>query len=954
MAPICADVASAQSGRGATNSAAAAQGAQHRAPAAPAAAAAGGANNSPAPSAPRSAPAHRASGDAAAPSTAGIRADSKAAPPGSTPSPTAPSPAAPRALRADSAASADPGQAAAAEDRGAKAEDVPRDTSSGPSGGDRPGQMAGGQSGPSPSVSRARRLRERRRSRLKKLTSSYVSDATEMFFLQQSKSVEQLDFPRDFASFRKKPPYRLLTFLKNRPGCPAQVMDEVKELVGPPSPSDTSETPSPAASASATGGNTTPLPPIAVGAAAALAAASASAHSTLAERLASPVAITPARSVFLSNVSEALSSLARQTSSSPQQPSPAAMRADSLPGLGRVLTAQHQQLQRFSSHLQQSPRIFGQQQQHPSPSPSLYSDAPWFGRNSERVSPKVREALADKMKAEAWVVRRVHELSKEGRWTPRRIPKVCERPRMRTHWDSLLQEMQWLSVDFYQERQWKVAAAKALAEEAKEFVERWGEVRRRRREAEERRKRRVAAFVAGEVRAFWDEVGRLSEAKRRLPEVPCADAPARPARHNLRRRRHSSSMAERLQQQQDDNQSDHSDKKPNIAPEKSAPEQTPNENGILDDRESSEGSEDEEDFDGEGRLSTDEEFTISEQERFEEDDAGGSHSATVLKELKDLAYDVTMPVADLLPDDYPKTLSEPRLPLEDEEAADKEVKEEGNGEHEDEVEEIKKVDEEGVEEIAAEEDGYRSDTSSIVDLQEMSLSALDELVYDFNPPASSRKAVERTVRVRMGPRQRRMYEDYLAAPAAQSALEKGELSAVARVVDQLRKICSHPRLAGETADDEFPLRSVSVPRVSDSSHFHPLFRRAAAYDPWRHFDLSSLNLVFLAHESALTAITSNCMSRLAAGAARLERLAEAADSSNGVSASQQQGQPWRPPRARVALEFTPVAAATPGGKNGYHVVGKAVPEDIVKKYKVSFQLEMRRFLTFHYSLRTIV
>ena len=116
-----------------------------------------------------------------------------------------------------------------------------------------------------------------------------------------------------------------------------------------------------------------------------------------------------------------------------------------------------------------------------------------------------REQLAEKVRQEAWVTRRVNELTREGLWSEKRLPKVCEKPRVRTQWDVLLQEMRWLAVDFYQERQWKKAAAKMLAESAKAYVESMEERRAKIREAKERRIRKVAGFVSDQVMSFWNE-----------------------------------------------------------------------------------------------------------------------------------------------------------------------------------------------------------------------------------------------------------------------------------------------------------------------------------------------------------------------------------------------------------------------------------------------------------------
>ena len=63
---------------------------------------------------------------------------------------------------------------------------------------------------------------------------------------------------------------------------------------------------------------------------------------------------------------------------------------------------------------------------------------------------------------EAQVLQRVSELRRQGMWSSRRLPKVQEPTRCKSHWDYVLSEMQWLAVDFAQERRWKMTAAKKV------------------------------------------------------------------------------------------------------------------------------------------------------------------------------------------------------------------------------------------------------------------------------------------------------------------------------------------------------------------------------------------------------------------------------------------------------------------------------------------------------------
>lgn len=156
----------------------------------------------------------------------------------------------------------------------------------------------------------------------------------------------------------------------------------------------------------------------------------------------------------------------------------------------------------------------------------------WSQRPQPAAAATASTAASTAKQPEAWVLRRIGELAREGMWSPRRLPKVCEQPRPRTGHDGLLAEMQWLSVDFSQERAWKKAAARMLAHAAKEFVETWPMRKERARAERERKLKRIAAFQASEVEAFWSRMAGLADAKERLEN-------GEPAPKKRRRRRKS-------------------------------------------------------------------------------------------------------------------------------------------------------------------------------------------------------------------------------------------------------------------------------------------------------------------------------------------------------------------------------------------------------------------------------
>ncbi|KAK7717356.1 hypothetical protein SLS64_002846 [Diaporthe eres] len=68
------------------------------------------------------------------------------------------------------------------------------------------------------------------------------------------------------------------------------------------------------------------------------------------------------------------------------------------------------------------------------------------------------------------VLRRIYHLQQHDKWSLRQ-PKRCPEPtRPPSHWDLLLQEMRWMRTDFREERKWKRAVARSLAEACAEWV----------------------------------------------------------------------------------------------------------------------------------------------------------------------------------------------------------------------------------------------------------------------------------------------------------------------------------------------------------------------------------------------------------------------------------------------------------------------------------------------------
>lgn len=68
------------------------------------------------------------------------------------------------------------------------------------------------------------------------------------------------------------------------------------------------------------------------------------------------------------------------------------------------------------------------------------------------------------------ILKRIYHLQNSNRWSLRQLERSVEPQRPTAHWDVLLGHMKWLQTDFREERKWKLAAAKNLADWCAEWI----------------------------------------------------------------------------------------------------------------------------------------------------------------------------------------------------------------------------------------------------------------------------------------------------------------------------------------------------------------------------------------------------------------------------------------------------------------------------------------------------
>ncbi|XP_017885705.1 helicase domino isoform X2 [Ceratina calcarata] len=118
------------------------------------------------------------------------------------------------------------------------------------------------------------------------------------------------------------------------------------------------------------------------------------------------------------------------------------------------------------------------------------------------------------------------------------------------------------------------------------------------------------------------------------------------------------------------------------------------------------------------------------------------------------------------------------------------------------------------------------------------------------------KKYEHVVMCRLSKRQRYLYDDFMSRAKTKETLASGNLLSVINVLMQLRKVCNHPNLF-EVRPTISPFQMEAIEFVTAS-----LVWGALDYDPFKHIDLSSINLFLCDLDLTLTAFVAHRVRRL--------------------------------------------------------------------------------------------
>jgi hypothetical protein len=123
--------------------------------------------------------------------------------------------------------------------------------------------------------------------------------------------------------------------------------------------------------------------------------------------------------------------------------------------------------------------------------------------------------IVERAKHEAQILQRISQLRRDGLWSIKRLPKLCEPKRTKTHWDYLLDEVLWMSTDFQQERKWKKATSKKISSAIQKYFKEKETKAELMEKEEAKRVRKNASFIAKEIMTFWRNVEKIVEYKQK-------------------------------------------------------------------------------------------------------------------------------------------------------------------------------------------------------------------------------------------------------------------------------------------------------------------------------------------------------------------------------------------------------------------------------------------------------
>lgn len=108
--------------------------------------------------------------------------------------------------------------------------------------------------------------------------------------------------------------------------------------------------------------------------------------------------------------------------------------------------------------------------EHKAHSMSRQTSMTYLIQNAHKTLSTSDHLVEYELSAESRILKRLYQLQEKQRWALRQYKRADEASRPTCHWDLLLDHMKWMRTDFREERKWKLAAARSVAESCVEWV----------------------------------------------------------------------------------------------------------------------------------------------------------------------------------------------------------------------------------------------------------------------------------------------------------------------------------------------------------------------------------------------------------------------------------------------------------------------------------------------------
>ncbi|KYQ94123.1 myb domain-containing protein [Tieghemostelium lacteum] len=134
--------------------------------------------------------------------------------------------------------------------------------------------------------------------------------------------------------------------------------------------------------------------------------------------------------------------------------------------------------------------------------------------------PPLSKELINNAHNDAKILRRIHELQKQGIWGPKLLTKLPEPPRPKVHWDLLLEEMALVSEDFIRFKRLKHKVLNVIGKDLQEYHsnKHFSLIKSNHNSngsnqhyhhLDENRKRKQCMIIANEIKQFWSRIHNL-------------------------------------------------------------------------------------------------------------------------------------------------------------------------------------------------------------------------------------------------------------------------------------------------------------------------------------------------------------------------------------------------------------------------------------------------------------